>query len=425
LGDFLAFPPPRRLSGRIRVPPSKSATNRALILAALADSPVELVRPLASDDTRVLLRCLERLGATFTPTPEGLRTGGPRRASGSGEIRLDAGDSGTAARFLLAVAAALPGRYVLDGSARLRERPMGELAAALRSAGAVIEARGAEGFLPLAIEGGRLRSGEVRVDASRSSQFVSALLLAGVAVDGGLRVRTDGEPVSAPYVASTLEVLRDFGHAVEEGAVITVRRGAAAPERYATPGDYSSAVPLAAAVGAVGGDVRLEGLRWPSADADAAALAVLEQMGMSVERDAAQVRVSADEGPPRAIAVEARAFPDAVPSLAALAILAPGTSVFSDVSHLRLKESDRIASLAALARAAGSEATAQEGQLTISGPASATLDARRLPTFRDHRIAMAAGILSMRLPGLLVEDPGCVSKSYPDFFRDLERLAIR
>ena len=138
------------------------------------------------------------------------------------------------------------------------------------------------------------------------------------------------------------------------------------------------------------------------------------------------MRVSADEGPPRAIAVEARDVSGCRPiSGRARDRSRRERVVFSDVSHLRLKESDRVASLAALARAAGSEAAAQEGQLTISGPASATLDARRLPTFRDHRIAMAAGILSMRLPGLLVEDPGCVSKSYPDFFRDLERLAIR
>ena len=186
------------------------------------------------------------------------------------EIDLDAADSGTAARFLAAAAAATPGRFVLRGSPRLCERPMGELVDALRGAGARIAYRGREGCLPLAIEGGTLASGEVVVDASRSSQFLSALLLAAVAVDGGLRVRAAGAVVSGPYVAATLEILREFGHRVEDGRSSSCGGAESLAQRYEMPGDYSSAVPLAAAVGIAGGEVTLAGLRWPSADADAA-----------------------------------------------------------------------------------------------------------------------------------------------------------
>ena len=177
MSDFLALPPVRSLSGVVRVPASKSATNRALLLAALSGTPVEIATPLASDDTAALRRCLEAMGASIVATANGLRVCGPLRGAGDRTIDLDAADSGTAARFLAAAAAATPGRFVLRGSPRLCERPMGELVDALRGAGARIAYRGREGCLPLDIEGGTLASGEVVVDAQRSSQFLSALLL--------------------------------------------------------------------------------------------------------------------------------------------------------------------------------------------------------------------------------------------------------
>jgi 3-phosphoshikimate 1-carboxyvinyltransferase len=425
MADWLALPPARSLEGDLRVPSSKSASNRALLLAALTEVPVEIRRPLESDDTRVLARCLAAMGAAIVPTESGLRVSGPLRGRGGEAVVLDAGDSGTAARFLAAAAAATPGRFRLGGSARLEERPIGELVDALRSAGARIDYEGREGCLPLSIDGGALRSGEVAVDATRSSQFVSALLLAAVVVDGGLRVRPAGPIVSEPYVAATLEVLRDFGHEAVAGETLAVRRGPRVSGFYETPGDYSSAVPLAAAVGAAGGEVMLRGLRWPSADADAAALPVLRAMGVGVEASAERVVVTSSGAAPRAVSTDASAFPDAVPALAALAMLSPEESAFSRVGHLRLKESDRIAALEAVAAAVGAVARVTEDALFVASGAGAAAVVARVRTFRDHRIAMAAAILALRRPGVLIEDPGCVAKSYPAFFRDLEHLAVR
>ncbi|HEY6065434.1 MAG TPA: 3-phosphoshikimate 1-carboxyvinyltransferase, partial [Thermoanaerobaculia bacterium] len=245
--DLLAFPPVRRIRGRIRAPSSKSATNRALVLAALGSTPVELVSPLESDDTRALVACLSAMGAEFASSPRGLTARGPLgRGGGSPEVHLDAGSSGTAARFLAALAAAVPGRYRLTGSARLLERPMAELVTALRSGGASIEFAGRDGFLPLVVTGGTLRAGSLAVDASRSSQFVSALLLAAVAVEGGLSIEPRGDLVSAPYVETTVETLAAFGHRVRRGrtGAIAVERGDAAPRSYAVPGDWSSALPF-------------------------------------------------------------------------------------------------------------------------------------------------------------------------------------
>ena len=425
--DYLAFPPAREVRGTIAAPPSKSATNRALVLAALSEAAVEIVRPLESEDTRALRRCVTAMGASFEDVPEGWRVHGPLAGPTDRQIALDAGESGTAARFLAALAGATRGRFLLTGSGRLRERPVGVLVLALRSAGASIDYTGLEGHLPLAISGGTLRSGRVVVDASRSSQFLSALLLAAPAVEGGLLVVSTAAVASAPYVETTLECLRAFGHDVSGGLTaaegIRVERGGEAARRYEVPGDYSSALPLLAAAGAAGGRVTVTGLAPGSADADARALRVLKRMGLELEEKGGAVTVRARREDLRPVSVVATEFPDAVPPLAALAALARGESRFEGIAHLRLKESDRIAALAALLTAAGARARALDACLVVEGPAPRRAGgAAMLPTFGDHRIAMAGGLLSLALPGLLIENPDCVSKSYPAFFRDLATI---
>jgi 3-phosphoshikimate 1-carboxyvinyltransferase len=425
--DSLAFPPARGVRGAVTAPPSKSATNRALVLAALSSEPVELVAPLDSEDTRSLAACLEAMGAKVAATPRGLSVGGPLgRSPGGAEILLDAGASGTAARFLAAVAAAVPGRYRLTGAPRLRERPMAELVRALRSRGASIEASAGE-FLPLVIEGGTLQPGVVEVDATRSSQFVSALLLAGVAVEGGLSVLPKGAAVSAPYVETTIETLAAFGHGArrDAGGAITVSRGSGSPRSFPVPGDWSSALNFLAAAGIAGGEVELTGLSWPSPDADARAVAVVQAMGVSAGRLGSSFRARGPSGPLRPVSVSARDFPDAVPALAALAAHAEGESRFRDVAHLANKESDRLAALARILEAAGASARAGMDELVVVGPRRPLPGVPRLPTFDDHRMAMAAALLSLRSPGALIENPRCVAKSYPTFFGDLETILLR
>ncbi len=222
----------------------------------------------------------------------------------------------------------------------------------------------------------------------------------------------------------TLEVLRELGHeaTVAADGAIRVRRGSRVAGRFEIPGDYSSAVPLLAAVAAAGGEVRLEGLRWPSADADAGALGVLEAMGLSVSAAPGILTASARAAGLRPVEVRAADFPDAVPALAAVAALADGTSRFSGIGNLRLKESDRVAAIEELVASAGGRARSDGETLEISGPARPPRSVATLRTHRDHRMAMAGAVLAVRLPGLLIEDPGCVAKSYPGFFRDLERL---
>ena len=428
--DYIAIPPAREVRGTIAAPPSKSATNRALVLAAVSETPVEIQGPLESEDTRAMARCLAAMGAAFEPSTRGLSGRGPLAGPSGRDVVLDAGESGTASRFLTALASATPGLFVLTGSRRLRERPVGELVAALRSAGAQIDTTGEPDRLPLRIRGASLRAGRVAVDASRSSQFLSALLLAAPAVPGGLEVVVSSTVASAPYVATTLDCLRAFGHEVSaepDWSRFRVARGRAAVASYEVPGDYSSALPLLASAGMSGGRVTVTGLCWPSADADARAVAVLERMGVEIRGEPGRVSATARRGGLESVCVAATDFPDAVPALAALAALAAGESRFEGIAHLRLKESDRVASLAALLTGAGADARAHDNCLVVAGPTRFRPGGvpRKLSTFADHRIAMSGALLSLAIPDLLIENPGCVAKSYPRFFRDLESLTVR
>jgi 3-phosphoshikimate 1-carboxyvinyltransferase len=423
--EYLALPPAREVRGVIDAPPSKSGTNRAYVLAALSAEPVEILRPLESEDTVALERCLGAMGARIERLPNGLRIGGPLSGPSAREVALDAGESGTAARFLTALAAVTPGRFLVTGSARLRERPMGDLVRALQALGASIEFRGEKENLPVSIAGGKISARRVTVDASLSSQFLSALLLAGAALEGGLEVDVAGPIASAPYVAMTMETLRAFGHDAREGPPFLVSRGAAPVSRYEVSGDYSSAIALLAAAGAAGGEIVVRRLRWPAADADARALPALENMGLKIAAGDRYVS-AARAGALSPVRIRATDFPDAVPTLAALAALAEGESRFEGIGHLRLKESDRIAALESLVTAAGGQARSEGDTLVIGGPlAAGGPRPRRLPTSNDHRIAMAAALLSLARPGFLIENPGCVAKSYPGFFRDLETLVTR
>jgi 3-phosphoshikimate 1-carboxyvinyltransferase len=433
LSEYLAFPAVREARGAVRVPASKSATNRALLLAALAGFEIEIVRPLESEDTDAIRACLAAMGASISPSEEGVRVRGPLGLAAGERAVLDARDSGTAARLLAAVASAVAGRFVVTGSERLRERPVGDLVDALRAAGARIRYAHTDGLLPLEIEGATLRPGaSVRVDASRSGQFLSALLIAGAALqgEGGLEASAAGPVASEPYVRLTAAMLREFGHSVEDsGGGVRVRPGSTRISRYEPRGDWSSAVPLLAAAAVAGGRVEARGVAWPpdGTEADAAAAEVFERMGAAVEGSAGGVSVSASQGALRPVAVAATGFPDAVPALAACAAFAEGESRFTGIGHMRWKESDRIDALADLLQAAGVEAAAEPGALVVRGQSwrGARPWAARLPTRNDHRIAMAGGLLALRLPGMLVESPRSVAKSYPGFWRDLESLAVR
>lgn len=412
--------PAGRLAGRLRVPGSKSVTNRALLVAGAAPGESVLEHPLDCDDTRVLARALERLGARVDVSdPAAWRVTGPLRGDPSREVSIDVGPAGTPARFLLALLAALPGRYVLDGSARMRERPMGPLADALRARGARLEALGREGFLPYRIHGGTLRGGRVALPGGVSSQFVSALLLASPLVPGGLEVSIDGPLASARYVDLTRRALAAYAG---EGGY---RAG-----RHAIPGDDSAACfPIAGAL-VSGGRVEIEGLDPSSEQADAVFRDWARRAGGRISFEDGRRLVV--EGPPSGaaglvpISVDVDGAPDAALPLATLLAFAGGPSTLTGTARLREKESDRLEAAADLLRRAGSRAEIREGargpELLVGG-AGVAPRAAAFAAHGDHRVAMSAAVLARALPaGSTLDDPGVVSKSWPDFFAVWARL---
>jgi 3-phosphoshikimate 1-carboxyvinyltransferase len=412
--------PSGRLEGTVRVPGSKSITNRALLVAALAPGTSVLVNPLESTDTAVLADILGRLGARVDRSGPHWTVEGPLRGLPEGAA-LNVGDAGTPARFLAALLSTLPGTYVLDGSSRMRERPMGPLVDALRSLGARIEALSGEGFLPLRIHGGTLGGGRVAIRGDVSSQFLSALLLVSPLVPGGIALDIRGPAVSAAYRELTKRTIAAFSGAPGAGYRSC---------RYRVPGDDSAAcLPIAGAL-VSGGRVALSCLDRDSLQPDAVFRGWAAEAGgiLTWQND-----YEGDEGdgvlevagPPagaralRPVVADVDPAPDAALPLAALVAFAPGRSVLSGVVRLREKESDRLAAALDLLARAGASARVEGGEaprLVIEGAAGRPRAASFL-SHGDHRVAMAAAVLALALPGdCTLDDPTVVAKSWPGFF---------
>lgn len=436
---------PGVMRGRVRPPGSKSASHRALMLALLASHPGSAAAgrppgaPLAvsglldAEDTRHALAALTALGFTVTGNDDGLflvppTTWAPPPASAPCTIHC--GNAGTLFRFLTAVLTVLPGHFRLDGTPRLRERPIAPLVAALRELGATVEALGPHGGAPLAIAGPSLGGGGATLDAGASSQYLSALLLAGQAAPGPLAV-TVAALTSAPYVDLTLAAIAGAGGRVERsGAVWRTHPARLDFAALAVEGDWSAACYPAAAAAVTGGRVELAGLDPHSLQGDRGVLDLLVQMGAEVSwHDSADGPLCVVQGgaPLRAIDVDLAAMPDQVPTLAALAPFACGTSHIRGVPHLRIKESDRLAAMARELARLGVPVVEHADGLEITGVWSAATGAPP-PTSPavcavddDHRIAMSLALVGLRRPGVWIADPGVVDKSYPGFWRDLER----
>lgn len=412
--------PSGRVDGAVAPPPSKSATHRALNLALLAGRPITIERPLVAEDTELFLAALRELGWAVERGDDAvsLVPGEPPRSA-----RIQCGNAGTMARFLTASLSALPGEWRLDGVARLRERPVGALVSALRAAGARLEYLAADGFFPLLIAGGSLQGGAVKVEAGQSSQYVSALLMAGLRGRELLHVEVS-RLVSAPYVELTLQAMARFGAECERrGDGFAVAPQAFGIDRARIEGDWSAAAYPAAAA-ALAGRVSLRGLDPDSRQGDRAFLDLLADMGARVRTGDGEIEV-AHGGALRAVDADLSAMPDQVPTLAALAPFARGITRINRVAHLRIKESDRLAAMADALRRIGAEVEELADGLVIPGVWAdaeppryeAVIDPRG-----DHRIAMSLAVAGVRRPGIRIADAHVVGKSYPAFWEDLAAL---
>jgi 3-phosphoshikimate 1-carboxyvinyltransferase len=417
-----AVPAGRRVRGRVEVPPSKSVTHRQLALALLSRRPVLVRRPLRAEDTDLFLGVLRRLGWRVEELPGAVRLLPPLQLPA--EATFDCGAAGTLLRLLVALAAALPGRWTLDGTPRLRERPVGPLAAALAQLGVRVTWRGRAGYPPLTVHGGTLGGGTATVDAGESSQYLSGLLLAALAAPAPTTLEVSAL-TSAPYVEVTLDLVRQWGGRVERQAgAYRVEPGLVPRSEVGVEGDWSAAAYPAAAAVLTGGDVTLAGLRRGSAQGDRAFADLLAAMGARIGWEGDELRVSA--GPAlRAIDADLSAMPDQVPTLAALGPFARGTTRIHGVPHLRLKESDRLAAMARELQRVGAAVEEDAAELRLRGVWAAAAPPAApvvVDSWGDHRIAMAMALVGLRRPGVEVSAPEVVRKSYPRFWEDLLSL---
>jgi len=400
----------------VALPGSKSLTNRYLVIAALAAEPSRLRAPLRSRDTELMAAALRALGVrvedTRGPSPFGadwLVTPGPLR----GPADLDCGLAGTVMRFLPAVAALAVGPVRFDGDERARQRPMAPLIAALRDLG--IDVENAAQALPFTVRGsGSVRGGTVRLDASASSQFVSGLLLAGARFEQGVSVHHEGPPMpSQPHVTMTIEALRDVGVVVDElgGDEWRVEPGRIGGLDVQVEPDLSNAAAFLAAAVVTGGQVRVPG--WPqyTTQAGDALRDLLDTMGADVSLDRDGLTVSGS-GELYGLDVDLHDASELTPVVAALAALAESRSQLRGIAHLRYHETDRLAALAHELNALGGDVTETQDGLVIR---PRPMHGGRFATYDDHRLATAAAVIGLRVPGIEVENVATTAKTLPGF----------
>ncbi len=424
------------LAASVTVPGSKSITNRALILAAIESylGPCRLVGALRSEDTEVMVQALTRLGffveARWQADPPTVVVSAPEQTGDDYPpfpAELFVANSGTSMRFLAAFVSLGKGRFRLDGVARMRERPINDLLDALEQVGVTARSEYGTGCPPVILDCNRFWKGHrLTVRGATSSQFLSALLMvAPIACpdSGTFRIEVDGPLVSEPYVNMTIAMMKKWGLLVtRKGSVFeTWHAGAHGTYRslpnYHIEPDASAASYFWAAAAITGGRVTVLGLTRDSLQGDVAFVDVLAQMGCRVEE--------CDEGitvhgrPLRGVDVDMNAISDTVMTLGAVACFADGPTTIRNVAHIRHKETDRIAALATELRKLGAEVEEFPDGLRIT---PRPLTGCAVDTYNDHRMAMSLALVGLKVPGVVVNDPGCVAKTYPGFWQDLEKL---
>ncbi len=418
------FPVSGPVHASVRLPGSKSITNRALVLAALADGESLLRAPLHSEDTFYMAKALRDLGVSIEETPEhDFRVIGSGGAFDAPRGPLFIGNSGTTVRFLTAAACLAPSGtdVTLDGVARMRERPIRDLVGALLTLGVEAECLNGHGCPPVRVRGGGLPGGRCRLRGDVSSQFLTALLQVAPYAQTDVEIEIVGELISKPYIVITQSVMRSFGGELENDnyRVLRVASGQRYSRRdYVIEADASNASYFLAAAAVTGGRVTLENLGSHSIQGDICFLDVLERMGCTVEHGETITLT----GPERLQGIEAdmEAIPDMAQTLAVVAAFAEGPSHITNLASLRVKETDRVAAIAKELPKLGVRVEEGPDSWTIHPPTNASYTSATIDTYDDHRMAMSFAVAGLHIPGVVINHPGCVAKTFPDFWQRWE-----
>ena len=423
--EQLTLDPIAKVSGEVNVPGSKSLSNRALLLAALAEGETELTNLLDSEDIEHMLNALTKLGINYRLSEDKTQcvvqgNGGAFNVAEPLELFL--GNAGTAMRPLCAALAASNVDTVLTGEPRMEERPIGDLVDALREADADVTYLKNEGYPPLQIKGKTLNGGEMSVDGSVSSQFLTALLMAAPLFSGDVTIRIKGELVSKPYIDITLDTMAKFGVTVENDnyQTFTVSGDAKyiAPGKFMVEGDASSASYFLAAGAIKGGTVRVTGIGQNSIQGDIRFADVLEAMGATVVWNDEYVEVTG--APLKGVNMDMNHIPDAAMTIATTALFAEGPTTMTNIYNWRVKETDRLAAMATELQKLG--AKVEEGHDYIKVWPTDSLKHAEIDTYNDHRIAMCFSLVALSDTPVTINDPGCTRKTFPDYFTRFKTL---
>ncbi|EEK8036634.1 3-phosphoshikimate 1-carboxyvinyltransferase [Salmonella enterica subsp. enterica serovar Montevideo] len=423
--ESLTLQPIARVDGAINLPGSKSVSNRALLLAALACGKTVLTNLLDSDDVRHMLNALSALGINYTLSADRTRcyitgNGGPLRASGALELFL--GNAGTAMRPLAAALCLGQNEIVLTGEPRMKERPIGHLVDSLRQGGANIDYLEQENYPPLRLRGG-FTGGDIEVDGSVSSQFLTALLMTAPLAPEDTTIRVKGELVSKPYIDITLNLMKTFGVEITnhhyQQFVVKGGQQYHSPGRYLVEGDASSASYFLAAGAIKGGTVKVTGIGRKSMQGDIRFADVLEKMGATITWG--DDFIACTRGELHAIDMDMNHIPDAAMTIATTALFAKGTTTLRNIYNWRVKETDRLFAMATELRKVGAEVEEGHDYIRITPPAK--LQHADIGTYNDHRMAMCFSLVALSDTPVTILDPKCTAKTFPDYFEQLARMS--
>lgn len=414
---------PGRVVGEVHLPGSKSLTNRAILMAALAQGESTLSNALFSEDTDYMASALRGLGFSI----DGDKMGKQFKVKGLGGIipskkaRLFVGNAGTAMRFLTAMLTLTEGEYEIDGIERMRQRPIQDLLDCLNQLGADVRSQFNNGCPPVIIKARGLEGGQARMKGDLSSQYFTAVLLSAPYARKDVEIEVVGELVSRPYVDMTLRLMKRFG-VLAVGAYrntsLQVKAGQRySPLHYKIEGDATSASYFLAGAAITSGKVRVHGLSRDSLQGDIRFVDILEEMGSKVKWGDNWIELEGDSL--KGIEVDLNDCPDLAQTLAVVALFAQGKTRIRNVANLRIKETDRIRAVATELERLGAEVREYEDGLQI-GPGR--LNPARIETYGDHRMAMSFALVGLRVPGIVIKDPSCVAKTFPGYFEELERV---
>ncbi|EBG5615624.1 3-phosphoshikimate 1-carboxyvinyltransferase [Salmonella enterica subsp. enterica] len=423
--ESLTLQPIARVDGAINLPGSKSVSNRALLLAALACGKTVLTNLLDSDDVRHMLNALSALGINYTLSADRTRcdiTGNGGALCAPGALELFLGNAGTAMRPLAAALCLGQNEIVLTGEPRMKERPIGHLVDSLRQGGANIDYLEQENYPPLRLRGG-FTGGDIEVDGSVSSQFLTALLMTAPLAPEDTTIRVKGELVSKPYIDITLNLMKTFGVEIAnhhyQQFVVKGGQQYHSPGRYLVEGDASSASYFLAAGAIKGGTVKVTGIGRKSMQGDIRFADVLERMGATITWG--DDFIACTRGELHAIDMDMNHIPDAAMTIATTALFAKGTTTLRNIYNWRVKETDRLFAMATELRKVGAEVEEGHDYIRITPPAK--LQHADIGTYNDHRMAMCFSLVALSDTPVTILDPKCTAKTFPDYFEQLARMS--